>query len=77
VTGVTDIARRLGASCIAEGVEDAAQLVLLRQMGCHMAQGYHFAPALPPEELSRLVGASGTPPATHAPRASDPQRAHS
>jgi diguanylate cyclase (GGDEF)-like protein len=75
VTGVTDIARRLGASCIAEGVEDAAQLVLLRQMGCHMAQGYHFAPALPPEELSRLVAAPDASP-THARRSSDPQRAH-
>ena len=76
MTGVTDIARRLGASCIAEGVEDPAQLVLLRQMGCHMAQGFHFAPALPPQELSRLVAASGVPPATHARRSSDPQRAH-
>ena len=76
VTGVTDIARRLGASCIAEGVEHAEQLALLRQMGCHMAQGYHFAPGLPPLELEQLVAPSGIPPATHARRSGDPQRAH-
>ena len=59
VTGVTDIARRLGASCIAEGVEDAAQLVLLRQMGCQMAQGFHFAPALPPDGALAARGGVG------------------
>ena len=75
VTGITDIARRLGASCIAEGVEDAEQLALLRQMGCHLAQGYHFAPGLPPDELARLVTASGG--ASVARPSTDPQRAHS
>jgi diguanylate cyclase (GGDEF)-like protein len=59
VTGITDLARRLGATCIAEGVEDADQLVRLRQMGCHMAQGFHFSPALAPKELEALVVASG------------------
>ena len=74
VTGVTDIARRLGASCIAEGVEDAEQLALLRQMGCHLAQGFLFAPALPPSELERLVTASGGAPMARA--TYDAQRAH-
>jgi EAL domain-containing protein (putative c-di-GMP-specific phosphodiesterase class I) len=71
VTGITDIARRLGASCIAEGVEDPAQLVLLRQMGCHMAQGFHFAPALPAAELERLVAASEGPAPAPARRSSE------
>ncbi len=74
VTGVTDIARRLGASCIAEGVEDAEQLALLRQMDCHLAQGFLFAPALPPSELERLVTASGGAPMARA--TYDAQRAH-
>jgi EAL domain-containing protein (putative c-di-GMP-specific phosphodiesterase class I) len=75
VTGITDLARRLGATCIAEGVEDADQLSRLRQMGCHMAQGFHFAPALPPKELEQLVSGSGLPSTVRASWATDPQRA--
>jgi EAL domain-containing protein (putative c-di-GMP-specific phosphodiesterase class I) len=60
VTGVTDLARRLGALTVAEGVERAEQLAPLRAMGCQMAQGFHFAPALPPEELESLVAASSS-----------------
>ena len=60
VTGITDLARRLGASCIAEGVDHADQLAPLRQMGCELAQGYHFAPALPVPELEALVRDSST-----------------
>ncbi len=60
VTGVTDLARRLGALTVAEGVERAAQLPPLRAMGCQMAQGFHFAPALPAHELESLVAASSS-----------------
>jgi diguanylate cyclase (GGDEF)-like protein len=60
VTGVTDLARRLGALTVAEGVERAEQLPPLRAMGCQMAQGFHFAPALPPAELESLVAASSS-----------------
>ena len=55
ITGVTDLARRLGAIVIAEGVERPEQLPPLRAMGCQMAQGFHFAPALPPADLEALV----------------------
>ncbi len=58
VTGVTDLARRLGAITIAEGVERAEQLAPLRAMGCQMAQGFHFAPALPPANLEAMLGAA-------------------
>jgi EAL domain-containing protein (putative c-di-GMP-specific phosphodiesterase class I) len=55
VTGVTDLARRLGAVVVAEGIERPEQLAPLRQMGCQMGQGFHFAPALPPAELEALL----------------------
>ena len=55
VTGVTDLARRLGALAVAEGVERPEQIAPLRAMGCQMAQGYHFATALPPADLEALV----------------------
>jgi EAL domain-containing protein (putative c-di-GMP-specific phosphodiesterase class I) len=60
VTGVTDLARRLGALTVAEGIERPEQIPPLRAMGCQMAQGFHFAPALPAEELESLVAASSS-----------------
>lgn len=64
VTGVTDLARRLGALTVAEGIERAEQIPPLRAMGCQMAQGFHFAPALPPADLEELVASSVTTGAT-------------
>ncbi len=58
VTGVTDLARRLGAITIAEGVERAEQLAPLRAMGCTLAQGFHFAPALPPASFESMLSAA-------------------
>jgi sensor c-di-GMP phosphodiesterase-like protein len=49
---------------VAEGIERPEQIPPLRAMGCQMAQGFHFAPALAPAELEALVGAS---PASGAP----------
>jgi EAL domain-containing protein (putative c-di-GMP-specific phosphodiesterase class I) len=61
ITGVTDIARRLGAMTVAEGIERPEQIPPLRAMGCQMAQGFHFAPALAPAELEALVSSSAAP----------------
>jgi EAL domain-containing protein (putative c-di-GMP-specific phosphodiesterase class I) len=36
---------------VAEGVEDAATLAVLREMGAAQAQGYYFAQPMPLEEL--------------------------
>ena len=60
VTGVTDLARRLGALTVAEGIERPEQIPPLRAMGCQMAQGFHFAPALPADELESLAAASSS-----------------
>ncbi len=60
VTGVADLARRLGSVTIVEGVEDADSLPALRDIGCDLAQGYHFAPAMPAAELESALR-SGTP----------------
>jgi len=64
VSGVIDLARGVGATTVAEGIEDAHQLAELRQMGCDLGQGFHFAPALPPAELESLLGVEGTYPST-------------
>jgi len=53
VQAVLGIAGGLGLHTIAEGVESAEQLALLRDMGCEQAQGFLFAPALPAAEFER------------------------
>ena len=47
------LANLLGLSVIAEGVEDATSIDLLRGMGCEEGQGFYFAPALPAAEFAR------------------------
>jgi diguanylate cyclase (GGDEF)-like protein len=37
------LARRLEVKCVAEGVETVEQVAWLRQAGCQMMQGYHYA----------------------------------
>jgi diguanylate cyclase (GGDEF)-like protein len=42
VRSVVDLVRTLGLRSVAEGVEDPQTAVLLREMGCDAAQGWHF-----------------------------------
>ncbi len=49
------LARQLGISAVAEGIEDAATGALLSSMGCEFGQGYHYARPLP---LGDIVGRS-------------------
>ncbi|WP_028310052.1 EAL domain-containing response regulator [Derxia gummosa] len=55
VQSTLQLARTLGLSTVAEGVEDEATALLLRELGCDCAQGWLFAPAMPPEEFVRWL----------------------
>src|SRR5215211_4012612 len=44
VASVISMASALGLGVVAEGVENATQADLLRELGCPMAQGYFFGP---------------------------------
>ncbi len=45
------LARDLGFTSVAEGVETENQLEALTALGCDLAQGYLFCPPVPPDEL--------------------------
>jgi sensor c-di-GMP phosphodiesterase-like protein len=55
----------MALASIAEGVEREQQRLLLAELGYRYAQGFHFAPPLPPEAfagwLPRLDTASPLP----------------
>ncbi len=58
VKTIIALAHQLGRQVIAEGVETAEHLAILRSLGCEYGQGYFFAKPLPCEEISSLL-ASG------------------
>jgi EAL domain-containing protein (putative c-di-GMP-specific phosphodiesterase class I)/ActR/RegA family two-component response regulator len=52
---VIDLARKLGLTSVAEGVEDEAALNTLGAMGCDLAQGYYLSRPLAPELLPEFI----------------------
>jgi diguanylate cyclase (GGDEF)-like protein len=58
VSAVIALAKRLGFSVIAEGVETAAQCEFLRKQGCEYAQGFYFSKPLNAEDMTRQMRAN-------------------
>ena len=52
---IVDIAKFLNLHVVAEGVETAGQLELLKGLGCDLVQGYYFSRPVPPEEFEKLI----------------------
>jgi EAL domain-containing protein (putative c-di-GMP-specific phosphodiesterase class I) len=57
VRSTIELAHNLGLRTVAEGVEDAATLEHLADLGCELAQGYHLSRPLLPDALARWAGA--------------------
>lgn len=55
VRSLIALAHELEYEVVAEGVETARSLDILRDWGCHIAQGYHFARPLTPAALIKHV----------------------
>ncbi|HTN42405.1 MAG TPA: EAL domain-containing protein [Nitrospiria bacterium] len=55
VTAIITLAHNLRLKAIAEGVETADQLKLLRLLRCDLIQGYYFSQPLPADEMSGLL----------------------
>jgi EAL domain-containing protein (putative c-di-GMP-specific phosphodiesterase class I) len=60
VAAIIAMSHALGKSVIAEGVETAEQLALLRKLRCDEMQGFLFSPALPHDEFAAMVRARST-----------------
>jgi predicted signal transduction protein with EAL and GGDEF domain len=58
VHSIIDLSHSLGMSAIAEGIEDAATLARLTELGCDVGQGFHMSRPVPAAELEEWVEAS-------------------
>ena len=58
VEGVVRLAHSLGLQAVAEGVETAEQVAMLRCFSCQTGQGYHFARPAGPEAIARMLTAA-------------------
>jgi diguanylate cyclase len=50
------LAATLHLDTVAEGVEEPEQAAALAELGCHLAQGYHFSRPVPAADMGRLAG---------------------
>jgi diguanylate cyclase (GGDEF)-like protein/PAS domain S-box-containing protein len=55
VRTIVELAHNLDRQVIAEGIETAGQLALLRSLSCEYGQGFHFAAPLEPREAEALL----------------------
>jgi diguanylate cyclase (GGDEF)-like protein len=60
VRTICSLAQNLGLPVVAEGVEDEATAELLVAMGCRVAQGFAYSPALPPLEMQAWLATGAT-----------------
>lgn len=55
VEAMAGLGRNLGMTITAEGVETTAQLAMVREKGCHEAQGYLFSAPIPAEQALKMI----------------------
>ena len=65
VDAILRLAGSLGLETVAEGVERDAQAEILLALGCPLAQGFLYAPALDGDFVGRLLGSGMKLPAEH------------
>jgi EAL domain-containing protein (putative c-di-GMP-specific phosphodiesterase class I) len=59
---LVELGHALGMTVCAEGVETPAQAARLRRLGCDEGQGWHFAAALPREDVLEVLRDPNGPP---------------
>ena len=55
-----DLGHNLGLTVVAEGVEGAEHVAALRELGCDIAQGYHYARPMAADKMTELLARVGT-----------------
>jgi len=58
VRTVVDLCRSLQIQCVVEGAETAAQVEILRELGCETMQGYFFGRPMPAHEVGDFIAAA-------------------
>jgi EAL domain-containing protein (putative c-di-GMP-specific phosphodiesterase class I) len=61
VAAIIGLCHALNLEMTAEGIEDEATLVRLREMGCTYGQGYLFGRPMPAGDACRMLSSSGRP----------------
>lgn len=71
VQSTIQLAHNLGMKVVAEGIETATVSEHLRELGCDIAQGYHYGKPMPPEDFGKWAASLiGSPPSPiHYPQA--------
>jgi diguanylate cyclase (GGDEF)-like protein len=59
IASIIDLGHRLGLTVIAEGVESALSAERLRELSCDELQGFHFARAMPADQVMAWVEQHG------------------
>lgn len=57
LSGIISIMHSLGKSIVCEGVENRAQVDLLRELGCYNIQGYYYARPMPEDQFTESLAA--------------------
>ena len=55
VRSIITLGQNLNMSIIAEGVEQIEEAEILKEMGCHFAQGYYYAKPVPEDEVIEVL----------------------
>ena len=55
VSTIVRLGQTMDLETVAEGVEQAQEMLMLIQQGCTTGQGFHFSPAIPPGDLTALL----------------------
>ncbi|NEK86118.1 EAL domain-containing protein [Blastococcus saxobsidens] len=60
VRTAVDLGHNLGLTVVAEGVEEPEHVAALRELGCDIAQGYHYARPMAADALDEILARVGT-----------------
>ncbi len=55
---IVELARQLKIDVVAEGIETSEQVDLLRDLNCHLGQGFYFAPPMNHDDVTAFLAAA-------------------